>query len=236
MNGDGHIWTYQGEDSINISVSFSDLAIAGSIKIEKTTLGIKDFTFTFTDQKFNLDIIQQPYLTLPDWLKVLSVKMTTDLTLNSDTAVGILKFPLTTGMFWNFSATNLTATGTVQSKLFTLIYIINYIATLLNRPFLPAEIAALLPVIDISQALDNLLGGNVIFVPVMTNVFYCPNTEEITVPAGTFQAFNISLFELGGNCYYAPAAGNVVRIQGNFETILPVINNINMQLISTTYE
>lgn len=236
MNGNGHIRTTQGEGPINISVSFSELQIGGSISIDKTTLGITDFTFSFTNQKFNLNIIEQPFLTLPDWLKVLSVKMTTDLTVNSDTSVGLLKFPLTTGMFWNFSATNLTATGMVQSKLFTLIYIINYITTLLGRPFLPAEIAALLPVIDISQALNTFIGGNVIFVPVMTNVFYCPNTEEITVPAGTYQAFNISLFELGGNCYFAPAAGNIVRIQGNFENILPVINNINMQLISTTYE
>ena len=72
-------------------------------------------------------------------------------------------------------------------------------------------------------------------IPAISNAFFCLNTENITVPAGTYEAYNITLFGGLAQCYYAPTAGNVVKITGNFEEINPDIKNINMELISTNY-
>ena len=33
-----------------------------------------------------------------------------------------------------------------------------------------------------------------------------------------------------GNIYYAPEVGNIVKITGNFEDVLPFISNINAEL------
>jgi hypothetical protein len=87
----------------------------------------------------------------------------------------------------------------------------------------------------INKALTTFLGENVIHIPKMNNSFYCMNTQDITVPAGTYEAYNITLFGGVGHCYYAPAAGNIVLLSGNFHDTLPVLENLNIELLSTTY-
>jgi hypothetical protein len=71
--------------------------------------------------------------------------------------------------------------------------------------------------------------------PAISDAFFCLNTENITVPAGTYEAYNITLVGGLAQCFYAPTAGNVVKIAGNLEEIIPYLKGINMELLSTNY-
>jgi hypothetical protein len=232
IDGQGHIIINDSNGPINISITINDLQLTGSLLVDKTTLGLTGFSFAFTKQKVNFNIIDQPFFPLPAFLQNLTIRFTTDVDTTADTSIGLLTFPINTGTIWNQSAVNITATGKVESRVFNLIYFINKIAKIFHREFLPVEIENLLPIIDISEALNTFLGGNVIFIPALTNVFYCLNTETITVPAGIYQAYNITLFEGAGQCYYAPDAKNVIRLFGYFEGIMPFVKNIDMELLS----
>jgi len=235
MNGIGHITANPSDGPVNISITFSDLAIQGTLKVEKSTLGIKNIAFSFDNQKIAFNVIDQPYITLPSWLHKISAKFTSNIDINSDISVSLLSFPLFTGMYWDLIATNISVNGKLQSFFFSVLHFLNNFAKLFGMDFLPAEIADLLPVIDFNQALTNYLGTNVFQVPGFAGLFYCPATESISVPAGTYDAYNISLMGGIGQCYYASAASNIIQLHGNFQDILPFVQRIDLVLVSTTY-
>ncbi len=235
MDGIGYVNADQGDGPVNVSVSISDLAIQGTILVEKTTLGIKDITLSFDQQKLSFNIIQQPYIQLPDWLRKISAKFTSNVDVSCDVSVALVSFPLSPGMFWDLVATNFTVNGKLSSFLFNVLNFINNFAKLFGKDFLPAEIAALLPIIDFHEALSTYLGTNVFLLPGFVGAFYCPDTETVDVPAGTYDAYNISL--LGGlaKCYYAPTAGNVIQLQGDFQDFIPFVKSLDLVLLSTNY-
>ena len=72
-------------------------------------------------------------------------------------------------------------------------------------------------------------------IPAIDSAFFCLNTENITVLAGDYEAYNITIIGGMAQCFYAPTAGNVVKITGNLEELIPYITNINMELLSTNY-
>ncbi len=76
---------------------------------------------------------------------------------------------------------------------------------------------------------------NVVLLPPIPNAFFCLNTENITIPAGTYEAYNITLFGGQAQCYYAPTAGNIVKILAHLEEIDPNVKNIKIELLSTNY-
>jgi hypothetical protein len=235
MNGIGYITANPSEGPVNVSVTFSDLAIQGTLQVEKSTLGIKNIAFSFDNQKIAFNMINQPYITLPDWLHTISAKFTSNIDIHSDISVALLSFPLFTGMYWDLLATNISVNGKLQSFLFNVLNFLNNFAKLFGLDFLPVEIAELLPIIDFNQALTNYLGTNVFQVPGFAGLFFCPATESISVPAGTYDAYNISLMGGIGQCYYAPDAGNVIQLKGNFQDIIPFVQSIDLVLLSTTY-
>ena len=234
-NGEGNINIDRGEGPVNISLLVENMQISGLIRFEKSTLGIKEFKIGFENQKFTLIINEQPYLPLPRFLQRLSVKVTSNIDIDSDKSISILSFPMDIGLAWNLSAANLSANGKIQSRLFNFIYNLNLFAALFGFEFLPPEIANLLPIIDIKEALITFRGGNEFIVPSFPYAFYCLNKEPITVPAGIFEAFNITIFGGIGQCFFAPAAGNIVLLTGDIQDIIPFIQNIDMELLETTY-
>jgi hypothetical protein len=102
-------------------------------------------------------------------------------------------------------------------------------------PFLPPEVATLLPVVDIKDALTTLGPGNVLPMPMIAGAFFCNNTEPISVPAGIYNAYNITIVGGMARCFYAPTVGNIVKLTGNIQNLIPYITNINMELLSTNY-
>lgn len=235
MNGQGHFSANLGDGPINVSISFTNAAITGSLQFDKATLGIEDASVSFVKQKITFNVIEQPYLPLPDWLHVISAKVTSNVDILSDSSVTLFKFPLMTGSAWNLSATNLSTTGTIQSLFLNLLNFLNNIAKLFDKEFLPADFAALLPVIDIKDAMMTYRGTNVFQVPVVPYAFMCFNKENISVIAGLFEAFNITLFGGLGQCFFAQDAGSIILLKGNFEQLIPFVKNIDMELTDTTY-
>jgi hypothetical protein len=145
-----------------------------------------------------------------------------------DTPLSLLTFPLNTGTSWNLTSTNITLNGTIQSFYLNLLNFINKIAKLFGKEFLSPEISALLPIIDIKEALTTLGSGNVFPISGTPDAFSCLNTENINVPAGIYVAYNVTLFGGFAQCYYAPTAGNIVKLVGNSKVF-------NMELLSTNY-
>jgi len=233
--GQAKINTDLGDGPVNITITFSNLEISGNVLIEKSTLGIKEISAAFSKGKFTVNIINQPYIKLPSFLQKISAKITMNMTTTFSTPFSLLTFPLSTVSFWNSTATNFTLNGKIQCLWLNLINFLNKIAKLLGNEFLPPEVAGLLPIIDIKEALTTLGSGNVFQIPAIEAAFICLNTENITVPAGTYEAYNITLIGGMAQCYYAPTAGNVIKITGNLGELIPYITNINMELLSTNY-
>jgi hypothetical protein len=219
---------------VNLLIVFSNIELSGNVLIEKSTLGIKELSFAFNKEKFKIEI-EQPYIILPSFLQKFSTKITMNMTQTFNTPLSILTFPLDTGIFWNLISTNFTINGNIQSNWLNLLYLLNNIAKQFDHEFLPPKFSALLPIIDIKEALATLGFGNVGKIPAIPFAFICYNTENIVVPAGTYNAYSINLLGGKAQCYYAPTAGNVIKITGNFEEIIPNITNINMKLLSTNY-
>jgi hypothetical protein len=233
VSGNSNIDMNFGNGPINATITIRNLAISGNIKIDKATLGIKGFTASI-EGRFWVHIIEQPYFNIS--IPTLPFKITTDLTTDFSTPTCLLAFPLNTTMVWNSSATNLTLNGEVRSPWFSFILLVDNIVTLLrNEPLLPPEISALLPVVNIQEALTTLGPGNVVQIPLISSAFYCLNTENVTVPDGIYNAYNITILNGMARCYYAPTAGNVVKLSGNLNELIPYISNINMELLDTNY-
>jgi len=234
VSGQFKIYSKQDNGSINISITFTNIFLSGNVIIEKSTLGIKEISAAFTKGKFLVNIIELPNMKVPRLLQKIPAKITMNMTTTFDTPFSLLTFPLSTLLVWNSTATNFTLNGKIESLWLNLINFLNKIAT----PFgygLDPDIAALLPVIDIKDALTTIGNGNVFQTPAISDAFFCLNTENITVPAGTYEAYNITLVGGLAQCFYAPTAGNVIKINGNLEAIIPYFKGINMELLSTNY-
>jgi hypothetical protein len=219
---------------VSLSMTFSNVELSGNVLIEKSTLGIKEIAVAFNKEKFKLEI-EQSYIPLPRFLQKISARLTMSMTGTFTTPVSLLTFPLSTGSSWDLASTNVTINGKIQSNWLYLLNFLNKIAKLFGHEFIPPEFSALLPIIDIGKALNALGSENVFKFPANTSTFSCPNTENITVPAGTYNAYTISFLEGNAQCYYAPTAGNVIKLTGNLEKIMHGFTNFNIELLSTNY-
>ena len=66
------------------------------------------------------------------------------------------------------------------------------------------------------EVLEMFGGINVFPIPEIPEMFNCSNMEMRNVIAGSFEAYNITVGELG-SIYYAPAVGNIIEISvGNY--------------------
>lgn len=234
-SGHGMVNTDRGSGPVNISLLFDSVAISGKVVIEKSTLGVKEISASLEAQKFTFDVLNQPYITLPTWLQHISTKITMNISTNYDTPATMLSFPMNTGSAWNLNALSFTIDGKIQCIWFNILNFVNNIAKLIGMEFMPPEIAELLPVIDIDDTLSTLGPGNVFEIPPIAYAFYCPQTDNITVAAGSYEAYNINIIGGAAECYYAPSAGNIIKITGNFEDILPAVKTISLELVSTNY-
>jgi len=223
-----------GDGPVRINVTLESTSISGDIKIEKTNLGMEEIN-AFVEGRLIIHVFEQPYVELPFSIPEIPIRGEIDLNVDLENSFAILDFPLNTSKIWNLSATNFSVDGEIRSIWLYLLNFINKIAAIFGFELLPEEIAGLLPIIDIGDALDEVDIGNTFEIPEIPYAFACFNRENITVEAGTFDAYNISI--LGGiaSCFYAPEAGNVIKIEGNLEELLPYVTSINMELIETNF-
>ena len=235
MNGSININSNRGNGPVNISITFKSADISGDLSVKKSDLSLKDISLSLDKQRCTFNIIQQPYLPLPNFLKKIPTKLTLNLETNCSPPITLLNFPLNTETFWNLSATNFSLDGKIQNFWFNVLNFINKVAAILGIDLFPPEIGALLPTIDIGTALTTFIGGNVFQIPAFPAAFVCLNTENITVPAGTYNAYNVTLGGGAGRYYYAPAAGKIIKLTGDLTDIIPYIHYVNLELLSTNF-
>ncbi len=237
----------EGVGPINVTGEFKDTlqgsTIGGSITFNKTDLALKQANIIINGRVL-LKFIEIPYypfnLTPP-----IPIPLKANLDIKLGNYIPIIDFPINTSNFWGIPATNLTLAGSVESIWLDIVSAINNIIRypgviefLASRfafdPIMLKEFSDILfnitPVFDIEYFLVEYIGGNVFNIPEVPPVLSCFSRENITVLAGEFNSYNISVMGGLGNIYYAPEVGNIVKIIGNFEDVLPFISNINAEL------
>jgi len=200
-NFNGFYETPQEQDPY-IKAIFKNSKIEGDISFRKTDLGIEEINIKLSGGLgFNIDSSSLPF-PIPS----IPLPYTININLEFDNGLALYDFPLDINKIWNLAQTNLIINGNMHSLW---LYLINFMNKIYQ--FLDPEIASLLPVIDIKEALEQIMGSNIISFPEMPGFFVCLNKETRTVAAGSFQAYNISLLGVG-NIYYAPEIGNFIEI------------------------
>jgi hypothetical protein len=249
LSGDFAVALDFGDGPVNISGDLSQTTLSGTITYNKTTVGVTAIDLV-VEGTIALRIIDQPYFDpiFPD--HTFSVPMTVHVAATFDIPRSAIVFPLNLSNLWGLSAVNVTVTGTAESSWFVLINFINEkirawnliepLARLLGTDAATLQVysdilADLLPIVDIEYVMTTYMGTNVFSLPAFPEILYCGTLETITVPAGTYPSYNITLLGGLGALFFAPAAGNMVRVQGQFAEVFPFVEDIQAELVDTNY-
>lgn len=238
-----------GDGPINISFDLKSATIEGTILLNKTDLGIKQIHPRIYGT-LDIKIEEQPYIKFPFKLSK-DIVGTIDLEIVMGNVLPIIKFPFEMGIPWGIPETTFTVGGTIESPLFEDIdninrKVVNPLLTIINNTVNLDIIERLkefsdilldvLPIINISKILNDYLDMEIEFIIPSSglDLICCLDKDIITVPAGTFECYNISLAGTYlTNMYYNDTeVKNIVKVVGNLQDIFPSISNINVELIS----
>jgi hypothetical protein len=222
-------------DPIVFSCNFSNATLEGEILFDRSNLGIVSVKSSFFGE---LELESLPFDVPPILLHLVPV---VPLTINTDIQFNesypLIDFPIDIGKLWGLPARVITIDGTIESKLLRLAYILNKIAKLFGKELISPEFSRFLPVIDISEVLNAYGIANEIEIPsVPENImgipaFECLSEEKVSVEAGNFSAYNISIIDGICSLYYSPEAKMVVKIVGNFKDIFPFMEDVSIELL-----
>ncbi len=228
-------WFIEGKDPIDLELVFSDAILTGEIIFEKDTLGIKTVDVKLT---IVFDSTELP-IELPDFITNLVKTIPVDINLNLefDESLPIIDFPIETGKQWGIPATMVTINGNVDSIWLKIANIVNRILKLVGMDFIPESLAKYLPSIDIAEILEDFGMSNEIEIPEVEEVlrkspFEAAQQTSVTVGAGSFSAYNVLFVQGLGEGYYSPEAKNLVKITGYINDFIPIVENIDMELVS----
>jgi hypothetical protein len=224
------------EDPMQISGHLTNIDIDGTIYLDRSSLGFTRIDADITGDLDLASIIELPPL-LQIFINLIPNGITIHLEAEFDEPYEPLNFPLETEKIWGLPPAIVTLDGTASSPLLRLAKIANTLASLFGRAFLPPEIVFLLPVIDIGELLTILRESNEIEIPEIPEGLYrdvrpfkCLSTTQHAVEAGTFPAREISMVRGIGMVYYSPDVGNIIEMRGNFADILPILDDIYIEL------
>lgn len=251
ISGSGNAFIDIGDGPINISLNLQETKLSGTIVFNKSDLGIKEFNPKLVGRLI-INIIEQPYTNKS--IPQIPIRATIDVSTNLVTPLTIFDFPINISNIWGIPASNISLDGTIKSPWLTFINLVNniargpiawqfviFIANIIgiDEPTVKTIsdlLNDILPIINISYFLQKYLEMDNIFdTPEIPTIFLCENLEEITVQGNTYNAYNISVIGGIGNIYYAPEAGNMVKISGHFKDIIPFVSDLNIELIETNY-
>ena len=249
IDGDFYLETNLGDGPILVTGQLEDTTLLGNLYFNKSDLGIVQFEGT-VDGKLTVDIQEQPYFNKSIFPQI-PIPATINIDVAMDNPLPIIHFPLNTSfLVWGIPALNATFGGTIESLWLNIFNFINQkirqwnliglIATILGVDPQPIQdvsdiIDDILPVIDIEYVLQEYLGvENVLPIPEIPFIFYCNETAEITIPAGTFETYVINVAGGLGTIYYSPEVKNIIKMEGDFGEALPFLNDINAELTGYT--
>jgi hypothetical protein len=249
INGNAFI-SYKIEDGfINITASLNDTQFNGKLVYNKSDLGMKQIRINLSGQ-LQAKITEIPSITLQ---RPIPIRGESNISLMAeyDIPYPLITFPLDVPTIWGRPTVNISLDGTIQSLWLKRMNTINNIArkhwrfvefltkilgidsvSLKNMSDICADV---LPIIKIGYVLNNYSSGNIFKIAEIPPILFCNNTEDVTVTAGTFNAYNISIGIGLGNIYYAPSVGNIIKISGNLTAAMPYVKSFDIQLIYTNF-
>jgi hypothetical protein len=220
ISGDMYIDADDGYTAIKVQGKLVKANLKGNIYFRKTDLAIESIT-TQLSTKVSVTISK------PIQLPALRMLINLKLNYGFSSPYTLLSFPIETGMSWGLPATGLSIDGSIKSPWLRVVNVAH--TTMRLAGLIPADykdlsdkIAQILPVIHIDQTM-NLFGvSNPLSIPEVPDLFYCSDMENITVLAGSYDAYPISIWSGFSTMYYAPDVGNIIKMTGNL---------INMELV-----
>jgi hypothetical protein len=232
ISGDVYAHIDDGGQVFDVDGTLVSSTISGTMEFDQTTLGIAAMTAQINGL-LTLDVKHNGTSILPF---LLPIPAQIDMNVVLEQPYTLLHFPMNTSSIWGLPGTNISLDGTVQS---IWLNIINFIDTLIvmflgeENAIIPPMYKHLFPVIDISEALEEIGMIMPMTIPGLPDIFACFGNESVTVTAGTYDAYNISMLGGLGVMFYAPEVKNIIKIDGAFADELPFISDIEMELIST---
>jgi hypothetical protein len=166
-----------------------------------------------------------------------TIPVSANLIMEFDHPFTLIQFPINTDSEWGIEQTKITIDGTIESKYFRILKIINTILGIFGLDLIPPELAKYLPVIDISEVLTDFEIPAEIEIPEMAEFFRkapfrVEKMQQITVGAGSFNAYDIEFMQGIGDIYYSDEAEMLVKFDVNFNDFNPTLNSLKMELIS----
>lgn len=231
--GDGH--------PIELTGAISDGTVDGHIVFDTDTLAI-----TAMDAQLSLTIDPDslPLGSLPPFVEklfdIIPLVINVDAEATFEEAYPLLSFPLETGDSWGLPEVGVDVDGTITSFWFRLAHLADILGGFLGMNLLPDYIADMLPVITAREVLSMLnLSADDLETPGIEDplyhdihLFQCGDRSPVSVPAGSFDARYVGMIRDIGRVYYAPEAQNIIKVEGVFGDILPVMEDISLELVT----
>ena len=249
ITGDVNVSSTLEGGVVTVVARLNDTKVNGTILFNKADLGIQQIQIYVSGQ-LHAKIMQLPGISLRRPIPIRGAA-NISLVVTYDVPYTIFSFPFDFGSVWGRPAVNMTLDGKVQSKWLNRINFINNIIqkrwnlVKFITGFIGVDSAALknisdilvdiLPTIHIGTVLQTYMGGNIFPITGIFPLFLCTGVGNVSVKAGNFSAYNISV--LGqGNIYYAPDVQNIIKISGHFTTeTFPYLKTFEIQLTDTNY-
>jgi hypothetical protein len=232
-----------GQDNIAIpTITLDNAQIDGVLVVDKDNLGIEKIELRIiVDIVENLDNLKDVIgINLPGFINIISpfisIPANIDLTVQFDKPYDLLQFPLENKDYWSLYANTVTVSigGSVESVWLRILDVINNFI-----PIIPEQFAQYLPNVDIGEVLNDLgidttytldlpdIDLNTSF---KTKTFEVLGSENVNVPAGTFNAAKISVLEDNLFLYYSESEQNVVKVIGFLSDYIPIVDDISIEL------
>jgi len=227
----------EDKEPMALKLTFEDAKLKGTIQFEEATLGIEKID---ADLSIVFDTSSLP-IELPEILVNLIPSIPIEININAvfDQPYIILEFPINTDSEWGLPAGNVTIDGTVNSIWLRILNIINKLAKIIGMEFIPPELEQFLPVIDLSEVLESFGVPSTMEIPEIEESFrkapfICSDQKTISVEAGTFDAYKITVLSGIGDMYYSPEVKNIVKITGYIGNFIPYVEDIDIELVSVS--
>jgi hypothetical protein len=226
------------EEPIDIEFELEDISITGDVIFEKATLGVKTLNLKlYLELDPNALPIELPPIVLR-FIKTIPLDIT--LNIDFDPAFKIIEFPVFVGKPYPLYETNISISGTVESKYLRLLKIVDNILSLFGLDIIPPSLSKYLPVINIAEFMTDMGMPSTFNIPYLEKFyrldpFKVYTQKQIAVPAGSYNnCYQVDI--LGGiaEMYYSADAKTLVKVTGYIGDFIPYLENINLELISST--
>jgi hypothetical protein len=219
----GHWNVFIEEYQLEISGQLAEIfppKISGETIRRKSDLAIVDSELLLSGRA-KLKLEENPLFSFP--LPKLPLPFTINLAPLFEDPFILFDFPIIPDKTWSIPANHINLNGYIQSIWLNIANAINTLLLFFNIELIPEAIAQMLPIIDISSILAILGYEEGLQIPEIPFAFICLFQDEITVEAGTFDAYNILIFGEVGHMFYAPDIAKIIKVTIDTELISEIL-------------